>query len=68
VPYLESAATVRDASRIAASRLESPWRASRRHPGEMDGIGLIDPDLAQDLAAAAARSPRSTWCVTQTDS
>jgi len=34
----------------------------------MDGIGLIDPDLAQDLAAAAARSPRSTWCVTQTDS
>ena len=34
----------------------------------MDGIGLIDPDLARDLAAAAARSPRSTWCVTVTDS
>src|SRR5271170_7232785 len=29
---------------IAASRLETPWRASRRHPGEMDGIGPIDPD------------------------
>jgi len=27
---------------IAASRLEPPWRASRRQPGEMDGIGLID--------------------------
>jgi hypothetical protein len=37
-------------------------------PGEMAGLGPIDPDLARDLAAAAARSPRSTWCVTVTDS
>ena len=37
-------------------------------PGEMTGIGPIDPDLARDLAGAAARSPRSTWCVTVTDS
>ena len=37
-------------------------------PGEMAGIGPIDPDLARDLAAAAARSARSTWCVTVTDS
>jgi hypothetical protein len=36
-------------------------------PGEMGGIGPIDPDLARDLAAAAARNPRSTWCVTVTD-
>jgi hypothetical protein len=36
--------------------------------GEMDGIGPIDPDLARDLAAAAARNCRSTWCVTVTDS
>jgi hypothetical protein len=36
-------------------------------PGEIGGIGPIDPDLARDLAAAAARSPRSTWCVTVTD-
>src|SRR5260370_5475574 len=28
---------------------------------------LDDPDLARDLAAAAARNPRSTWCVTVTD-
>ena len=33
----------------------------------MDGIGLIDPDLARDLADAAARNARSTWCVTVTD-
>jgi hypothetical protein len=37
-------------------------------PGEMAGIGPIDPDLARDLAAAAARNPRTTWCVTVTDS
>jgi hypothetical protein len=37
-------------------------------PGEMGGIGPIDPDLARDLAIAAARNPRSTWCVTVTDS
>ena len=36
-------------------------------PGEMAGIGPIDPWLARDLARAAARNPRSTWCVTVTD-
>ena len=39
-------------------------RAGR--PGEMAGIGPIDPDLARDLAAA--HNPRSTWCATVTDS
>jgi hypothetical protein len=37
-------------------------------PGELVGLGPIDPDLARDLAAAAARNSRSTWCVTVTDS
>jgi hypothetical protein len=37
-------------------------------PGELAGIGPVDPDLARDLAGAAARNPRSTWCVTVTDS
>ena len=36
-------------------------------PGEIAGIGPVDPALARDLAAAAARNPRSTWCVTVTD-
>jgi hypothetical protein len=36
-------------------------------PGELAGIGPIDPDLARDLAVAAARNPRSTWCLTVTD-
>jgi Domain of unknown function (DUF222) len=36
-------------------------------PGEMSGIGPIDPWLARDLAASAARNPRTSWCVTVTD-
>ena len=33
----------------------------------MDRIGLGDPALARDLADAAARNPKTTWCVTVTD-
>jgi hypothetical protein len=36
-------------------------------PGEIGGIGPIDPALAQDLACAAARNPETTWCITVTD-
>jgi hypothetical protein len=36
-------------------------------PGEIPGIGPIDPALARDLARAAATNPRTTWCVTITD-
>jgi hypothetical protein len=36
-------------------------------PGEVPGIGPVDPWLARDLAAAAARNPKTTWCVTVTD-
>ena len=36
-------------------------------PGELGGIGPVDPWLARDLAAAAARNPKTTWCVTVTD-
>jgi hypothetical protein len=35
-------------------------------PGMLSGLGAIDPALARDLAAAAARDPRSTWCLTVT--
>jgi len=41
------------------------WPAGR--PGEIPGIGPVDPWLAHDLAAAAARNPNTTWCVTATD-
>jgi hypothetical protein len=36
-------------------------------PGEAHGLGPLDPALSRDLAAAAARSPHSEWCVTVTD-
>jgi hypothetical protein len=36
-------------------------------PGVGHGLGPLDPALARDLAAAAARSPLSEWCVTVTD-
>ena len=32
--------------------------------GEAGGYGLLDGDDARDLAAAAARHPRTRWCVT----
>ena len=36
-------------------------------PGEIGGIGPVDPDLARDLARAAAANPKTTWCMTVTD-
>jgi hypothetical protein len=36
-------------------------------PGEIAGIGPVDPDLARDLARAAAANPKTTWCMTVTD-
>ncbi len=40
--------------------------ALAERPGVMSRIGPVDPALARDLAAAAARDPRSTWCITIT--
>jgi hypothetical protein len=37
-------------------------------PGELTGSGPVDPWLARDLARAAAANPKTTWCVTVTDS
>ena len=36
-------------------------------PGELSGLGPVDPWLARDLLRAAARNPATTWCVTVTD-
>ena len=36
-------------------------------PGELAGLGPVDPWLTRDLATAAARNPKTTWCVTLTD-
>jgi len=36
-------------------------------PGDLAGLGPVDPWLTRDLAAAAARNPKTTWCLTVTD-
>jgi hypothetical protein len=36
-------------------------------PGELAGLGPVDPWLTRDLATAAAASPKTTWCLTVTD-
>jgi hypothetical protein len=36
-------------------------------PGELSGLGPVAPWLTRDLAAAAARNPKTTWCLTVTD-
>jgi hypothetical protein len=36
-------------------------------PGELSGFGPVDPWLARDLTRAAAANPKTTWCVTFTD-
>ena len=33
-------------------------------PGEVAGFGLLDPQTARDLVAAAARNPNTRWCLT----
>jgi Domain of unknown function (DUF222) len=40
------------------------WQGRSEAPGEADGFGPVDGDDARDLAAAAARDPRTRWCLT----
>ena len=35
-----------------------PWPASRDRPGDLSGLGPVDPWLTRDLATAAAPTPR----------
>ena len=44
-----------------------PWatmQGQSETPGEAAGFGVLDGDEARDLIAAAARHPRTRWCVT----
>ena len=40
------------------------WQRRSEAPGEAGGFGPLDGDDARDLAAAAARHPRTRWCLT----
>jgi hypothetical protein len=54
-------------SLAALVTLTIPWATLQGQsdtPGEAGGFGLLDGDAARDLAAAAARHPRTRWCIT----
>jgi hypothetical protein len=40
------------------------WQGRSDAPGDAGGYGILDGDDARDLAAAAARHPRTRWCIT----
>jgi hypothetical protein len=40
------------------------WQGTSDTPGEAGGFGLLDPETARDLLAAAARHPDTRWCYT----
>jgi Domain of unknown function (DUF222) len=57
----------RGPSLAALVTLTIPWSTYQgwsETPGQADGYGIVDGDDARDLAAAAARHPRTRWCVT----
>jgi hypothetical protein len=55
------------ASRVTLTAPAATLTGLADRPGELAGLGPVDPWLARDLAAAAAANPRTTWCVTVTD-
>jgi hypothetical protein len=40
------------------------WQGTSDTPGEAGGFGLLDPETARDLLAAAARHASTRWCYT----
>jgi Domain of unknown function (DUF222) len=42
----------------------STWTSAGGTPADVAGLGLVHPGDARDLAAAAARDPRTRWCLT----
>jgi hypothetical protein len=55
------------ASRVTLTAPLATLTRLASRPGELSGLGPVDPWLTRDLAAAAARNPRTTWCLTVTD-
>ena len=54
-------------SLAALVNITVPWSAltgQSATPAEVGGYGIVDAADARDLAAAAARDPRTRWCVT----
>jgi hypothetical protein len=55
------------ASRVTLTAPLSTLTRLAGRPGELSGLGPVDPWLTRDLAHAAAANPKTTWCLTVTD-
>ena len=54
-------------SLAALVNITVPWSTAVGRsdtPADVAGLGLVDAQTARDLVAAAARDPRTRWCVT----
>jgi hypothetical protein len=66
-PGTPGAAPAGFASRVTLTAPLATLTRLADRPGELAGLGPVDPWLTRDLATAAARNPRTTWCLTVTD-
>src|SRR6266702_9007174 len=66
-PGAPGAAPAGFASRVTLTAPLATLTRLAGRPGELAGLGPVDPWLTRDLATAAARNPRTTWCLTVTD-
>jgi hypothetical protein len=66
-PGAGSASSAGFAGRVTLTTPLATLTDLAERPGELAGLGPVDPWLARDLAAAAAHNPETTWCVTVTD-
>jgi hypothetical protein len=66
-PGMAGSAPTGPATRVALTVPLATLAGLADRPGELGGLGPVDPWLARDLAAAAAANPKSTWCLTVTD-
>ena len=55
------------ASRVTLTAPLATLTRLAARPGELAGLGPVDPWLTRDLATAAAANPKTTWCLTVTD-
>src|SRR5207302_7573598 len=67
-PGTPGAAPAGFAARITLTAPLATLAGLADRPGELGSLGPVDPWLARDLAAAAAANPKTTWCLTVTDS
>jgi hypothetical protein len=69
-PYVPPGASVLPAGFAGRLHLTVPLvtlLGLAERPGEISGLGPVDPALARELARAAAANPKTTYCLSVTD-